>query len=71
MVFSTATEPRNHNNVRRAVRRPDEIRHRALARLYERKIAVDSLIHALERYQQERRGPTEKEAVTTAGEMSS
>ncbi len=28
-------------------------KHRALVRLYERRSAVDNLIHALERYQQE------------------
>jgi len=29
-----------------------EFRHRALARLYERRVAVENLIHALERYEQ-------------------
>jgi hypothetical protein len=32
---------------------PNDIRHRALARLYERRAAVNTLIGALERYQQE------------------
>jgi hypothetical protein len=31
---------------------PDDIRWRALARLYERRSAVDDLIRSLERYQQ-------------------
>jgi len=34
-----------------------EFRHRALARLYERRVAVENLIDALERYQQGQSSP--------------
>ena len=49
----------------------EDIRHRALARLYERRLAVDSLIHALERYEQE--AQSSRPAMSPApiaGEMS-
>jgi hypothetical protein len=71
MAFSIATDLQNHNPPARIVRRPDEIRHRALARLYERRCAVENLIGALERYQQGQNGLTVKCAPPTAGEMSS
>ena len=50
---------------------PSDIRHRALVRLYERRIAVDSLIRALERYQEEPSQPPAKSADLTAGRTSS
>lgn len=71
MAFSIATDLQNHNHPGRIGRGPDEIRHRALARLYERRSAVENLIGALERYQQEQSGLTANSAPSTAGEMSS
>ena len=50
---------------------PDDIRRRALGRLYERRFAVENLIHALERYQQEQSQPMAKRAEVTDWEMSS
>jgi hypothetical protein len=47
----------------------DDVRHRALARLYERRAAVDHLIHALERYQQEQMLLREDRAAVTVLEM--
>jgi hypothetical protein len=71
MVFSTATKLRDDEHRRLIVRPPDDVRHRALARLYERRFAVDNLISALERYQQEKKGITASCTAPTAGEMSS
>ena len=71
MAFSIATDLQNHNQTGRIGRRPDEIRHRALARLYERRFAVENLIGALERYQQEQSGLGANSDPSTAGEMSS
>jgi hypothetical protein len=52
MVLLTSTKLRTHNSWQ--VGQPtDDIRRRALARLYARKSAVDELIGALERYQRE------------------
>jgi len=48
-------------------------RHRALARLYERRAAVDHLINALERYQQELGRRTEQsqfEEISVVGMLS-
>jgi hypothetical protein len=48
-------------------------RHRALARLYERRAAVDQLIDALERYQRhrdKRQEETRSEAVNVVGMLS-
>jgi hypothetical protein len=47
------------------------VRHRALARLYERRAAVDNLIGALERYQREQAQLRETASVFTAAEKSS
>ena len=52
MELLTSAEIRTRD-YRRAPQPPAGNRHRALARLYERKSAVDNLIDALERYQQE------------------
>jgi hypothetical protein len=60
MISSAASNLRVHDDTRRVVRQPDDIQHRALARLYERKSALENLISALERYQQEKRGLTAK-----------
>jgi hypothetical protein len=45
----------------------DSIRRRALARLYERRSAVDELIHSLERYQGEQSARLAKCVEITAG----
>jgi len=53
MELSAATKSRVSENRRSSVQASDSIKRRALARLYERRSAVDNLISALERYQQE------------------
>ena len=56
MEFLTANKLRFTENTAFAWRKPaDSVRRRALARLYERRSAVENLISALERYQQEQR----------------
>jgi hypothetical protein len=50
---------------------PEDFRRRALVRLYERRCAVDHLIRALERYQQEEKQPLAESAELTAEAMSS
>ena len=47
----------------------DDMRRRALARLYERRSAVDNLIHALERYRQEQSKIPAKRGLFSAAEM--
>ena len=47
----------------------DDLRRRALVRLYERRFAVDNLIRALERYQQEESGQEAERAPLSAGGM--
>ena len=49
----------------------DSVRQRALARLHERRSAVDQLIGALERYQQEQCGLGGELAAATAAEKLS
>jgi hypothetical protein len=49
----------------------DSVRRRALARLHERRSAVDQLIGALERYQQEQCGLGGELATATAAEKLS
>jgi hypothetical protein len=61
MALRNATKTRvslEHN--RYIMYSPDDVRRRALVRLYERRFAVDNLIRALERYQQEQSGPAPK-----------
>ena len=55
----------------RFVQPPDDVRRRALARLYERRSAVDNLIDALERYQHGQSRLSAKRADITAAEMLS
>ena len=55
MTASVAVKRHDHDDQFQRVQAPDDARWRALARLYERKSAVDNLITALERYQLERR----------------
>jgi hypothetical protein len=71
MASATATQLQTHTHLLRIVPRSDEIRRRALARLYERRAAVDNLIGALERYQRDQRASTAMYAATTAEGMSS
>jgi hypothetical protein len=54
MTASVAAKRRDYDDQFHGVQAPDDVRWRALARLYERKSAVDHLIGALERYQRER-----------------
>ena len=49
---------------------PDDVRRRALARLYERRTAVDQLIGALERYQLEQFHLRENQKALSAVETS-
>src|SRR5450759_2317816 len=53
MALAFATNLRVYDDNWGIVRPPDDVRHRALTRLYEHKSAVDNLISALERYQRE------------------
>ena len=71
MAFSADTKLRVHDSNWRIVRPSDDVRYRALARLYERRSAVDNLISALEHYQQEQRGLTAQCPAASAEEMSS
>jgi hypothetical protein len=71
MAFSAATKLPDREHRRRIVRPSDDVRYRALARLYERRSAVDNLISALEHYQQEQRGLTAQCPAASAEEMSS
>ena len=66
-----APKRRHPDHDSRIVRLSDDARHRALACLYERRSAVDNLIRALERYQQEESRLTAKSAAVTAAERSS
>jgi hypothetical protein len=70
MALLTATQlrPRDY---RRSPLPPAGNRHLALARLYERKSAVDNLIGALERYQREQRQAKMNRTPPTAVGMSS
>ena len=56
---------------RRTVEPPDSVRRRALACLYARRSAVNSLIGAIERYQREQSRSRPNGAPLTDGEMSS
>jgi len=71
MEFSTATKLRVPENRHTAVHAADSIKHRALARLYERRSAVDNLISALERYQHEQSRMNAARVSPGAAEMSS
>jgi hypothetical protein len=63
--------PPGHDRRSRVVQPPDDVRHRALARLYERRSAVDNLIGALERYHQQQSRLSAERAAFTAAEMLS
>ena len=68
LVTATQLQARDY---RRTLRPPAGDRHRALARLYERKTAVDNLIDALERYRQEQSQARANRAAPIAAEMLS
>jgi hypothetical protein len=69
MEFSTATKLRVPESRRSNVQASDSVKRRALTRLYERRSAVDNLISALERYQQEQNRLKPAGAGPSAAEM--
>jgi hypothetical protein len=71
MELSVGTKLRVRDHHLRLAQPLDGVRHRALARLYERRAAVDNLIGALERYQREQAQLRETASVFTAAEKSS
>jgi hypothetical protein len=71
MLLSTSSKLRNYDRRWNIVQPPDDIRCQALARLYARRSAVDNLITALERYQQDQGRLSANCAAATAGEMLS
>ena len=70
MALLNLTKLRVPDHSRYVTQPPDDVRRRALVRLYERRSAVDNLIQALERYEQERRRALLERTEFTAGEMS-
>jgi hypothetical protein len=60
MSPSNASTLRVFEQSRSIMRSTDDLRRRALVRLYERRSAVDNLIRALERYQQEESGQSDE-----------
>ena len=70
MEFLTANKLRHREHRVRLAHSSDSVRRRALARLYERRSAVENLISSLERYQQEQRRVRANRSDPTAGEMS-
>jgi hypothetical protein len=52
LMTAMSAKRRDRDDQSHGVQAPDDIRWRALARLYERRSAVDDLIRSLERYQQ-------------------
>jgi hypothetical protein len=71
MQRSTAAKHRAPGPSPRMVKPTDDVRRRALARLYERRSAVRNLIGALEQYQLEQSRQRAQCAPPTGGEMSS
>jgi hypothetical protein len=71
MEFLSATNLRHREHRLRLAQPADSVRRRALARLYERRSAVENLISSLERYQQEQRQVRSDRADPSAAEMSS
>jgi hypothetical protein len=68
MSPSTAsTAIRVPDQSRSIARSTDDLRRRALVRLYERRFAVDNLIRALERYQEDESRLPAKQAPLSAG----
>jgi hypothetical protein len=71
MGFLIATKLRHREHRLRLAQPADSVRRRALARLYERRSAVENLISSLERYQQEQKQVRVKRIDSTSAEMSS
>lgn len=71
MISSATAKLRDYVDQSHRAQAPDDVRWRALARLYARRSAVDNLISALERYQQEQSRLRAKCAAISAAEMSS
>jgi hypothetical protein len=71
MGFLSATKLRHREHRLRLAQPADSVRRRALARLYERRSAVENLISSLERYQQEQRQIRAKRTDPTSAGMSS
>ena len=71
MEFLSATKLRHREHRLRLAHSPDSVRRRALARLYERRSAVENLISSLERYQQEQRQSRANRADSTVAGTSS
>jgi hypothetical protein len=68
MALRNAMSSRVPEHTRYLARPSEDIRQRDLVRLYERRCAVDNLIHALERYQEDeqRVRPAKRAPVRTA-----
>ena len=71
MEFLTVNKLRHREHRVRMAQPADSVRRRALARLYERRSAVENLINSLERYQQEQRRVKANRSDATAAELSS
>jgi hypothetical protein len=71
MEFLGATKLRHREHRLRLAQPADSVRRRALARLYERRSAVENLIGSLERYQREQRQVRSDRTDPSAAEMSS
>ena len=71
MEFLTFNKLRHREHRVRMAQPADSVRRRALARLYERRSAVENLINSLERYQQEQRRVKANRSDATAAELSS
>jgi hypothetical protein len=71
MEFLKANKVRHRDRGIRLTLPAESVRRRALARLYERRSAVENLISSLERYQQEQRQVRTQRSNATAAEMSS
>lgn len=71
MTVPATAKLRDHVDHLPHLQAPDDVRWRALARLYARRTTVDNLVIALERYQQEQSRLRAKCAAPSAAEMSS
>jgi hypothetical protein len=71
MGILSVTKLRHREHSLRLTPPADSVRRRALARLYERRSAVENLISSLERYQQEQRQVRMNRADSTSAGMSS
>jgi hypothetical protein len=71
MTFLATAKLEDSVNSTSQLQAPDDVRWRALARLYARRTAVDNLISALERYQQQQSRMRAKCASVSASAMLS